>query len=377
MRTPFVRIPSLDAFRGIAIALVLAWHLVLSLWHPAPGSVGAYISRFTGLFWMGVDVFFVLSGFLVTSVLLESKGKKGYFSNFYVRRAFRILPAYFLLLTACLTMRNADLVSAPAAHWLFDQCPPLWSCLTFLQNMTMTAQNEHGGQFLGPTWSLAVEEQFYLTLPVIVFYFSGRQLLRVMVLLFSVGFILKAVLFLQQAGSLSLWLPMPCRLDALMSGAFFAAWRRQYPIKAARLAKNQRLFAWLAVICFFSLTLALPRIGWGLLALGGASTLAVCIALALAAAAEAPSETNVAPLRYRWLMRLGTISYGVYLFHQPINGLLHGAILQHAPSIVNTPGILTTILALIVTLLLSTASWRFFESPLIRYGRLQNGTPRS
>jgi peptidoglycan/LPS O-acetylase OafA/YrhL len=125
------RVPALDGLRGIAILLVLLWHGVFQI-QPQSTSTARLLSL-GSLSWSGVDLFFVLSGFLIGGILLDEKDSPRYFKTFYVRRAYRILPLYGLLLSAQFLTRSSFL-----PRWIaqFSSDPvPLWSYLSFTQNM--------------------------------------------------------------------------------------------------------------------------------------------------------------------------------------------------------------------------------------------------
>src|SRR5450631_3618935 len=156
---PFM--PELDAVRGIAVLGVVLLHAFD--WQYAGLSVGPWASRFmaaTQPGWMGVNLFFVLSGFLITGILLDSKNKPHFYRRFYTRRALRILPAYYLLLILLLLLRTS---SAAFVGLSF----------IYLANMT----NFFGVSCdYGPLWSLAVEEHFYIIWPTIVRAVTRRRL---------------------------------------------------------------------------------------------------------------------------------------------------------------------------------------------------------
>ena len=189
------RSEALDAMRGIAIAMVVARHY----WPETfPGG---------GL---GVNLFFVLSGYLIGGILLDNRGAGGYFKIFYGRRAFRILPLYWLLL---------------ALYPGFGLS--VWWFLAFGQNAGwVIAAVFPVGHPLSVTWSLAVEEQFYLVLPACVAFLPRRRLVLV---LWSC--VVSAPLWryglsrLDNPGALLL---LPCWLDSLMGGTLIACYNRGY-----------------------------------------------------------------------------------------------------------------------------------------------------
>lgn len=161
------RIRELDGVRGIAILLVLIWHYFTTQVQPVPDSLLAKAQLATQLTWSGVDLFFVLSGFLIGGILLDNRASKNYFSTFFVRRACRILPLYVVMLLAYVYL----LVEQPVAlKWLWENSYSLWFFATFTQNYPIGIHEQFGPNWMAVTWSLAVEEQFYVVLPFLMFW---------------------------------------------------------------------------------------------------------------------------------------------------------------------------------------------------------------
>src|SRR5438105_4863766 len=149
------RLPQLDGIRGVAI-LVVMFH----------NESGIYPSlRLENIFangWMGVDLFFVLSGFLITGILLDSKDSETYFRDFYMRRCLRIWPLYYSMILFMFVILPAT--DSAAARIVFERSSPWWSYPFFLQTFFVQIPARAAGP-LGVTWSLAIEEQFYLIWP--------------------------------------------------------------------------------------------------------------------------------------------------------------------------------------------------------------------
>ncbi len=177
------RIPELDGIRGLAIGMVLLWHYFVypataALATAAPTTALSYALVFGRLTWTGVDLFFVLSGFLIGGILLDARKAANYFQVFYTRRFFRIVPIYAALLLVFPSLITVMEWSHPGNfNWLTADALPWYSYWTFTQNFWMAAAATLGANALGITWSLAIEEQFYLTLPLLVRLLAGRRLL--------------------------------------------------------------------------------------------------------------------------------------------------------------------------------------------------------
>lgn len=217
-------VPALDGLRGLAILLVLSWHSVFSykLQHQPRLQ---WLLNLGGMSWSGVDLFFVLSGFLIGGILLDARESPRYYRTFYARRAYRILPLYFLVLIPCWLLLQATHVGWVPSIWdtVFSGPVPSWTYFTFTQNVGIAIAGVMSGEALSVTWSLAVEEQFYLALPLIM-----RQVGRKYLIYVITGFILAAPLLrvglihFYSNGVFRNYFLTPCRADALGLGVLCA-----------------------------------------------------------------------------------------------------------------------------------------------------------
>jgi peptidoglycan/LPS O-acetylase OafA/YrhL len=169
------RVDSLDGVRGLAILGGIAFHTL----RPGEykGLFGAIWRALEESSWIGIDMFFVLSGFLITGVLLDSRGRGGYFQNFYARRTLRIFPLYYSVLLGALVIVPAivGLGRLPALYPLLIK-NQIW-LWTYLQNF-IQSKSPHMLPGFGHFWSLAVEEQFYWVWPLVIYFLSRRNLMR-------------------------------------------------------------------------------------------------------------------------------------------------------------------------------------------------------
>src|SRR5437016_9637568 len=161
--------------------------------------------------WMGVALFFVLSGFLITGILLDTKHSRGYFTNFYAMRCLRIWPLYYSVIVLMFVVVPA--LRPSEAQAIFDRSSPWWAYPLFLQNMLVPSPTMATG-LLAVTWSLAIEEQFYLVWPWVVRYCSTAQLGRLAVAVIVLSPVLRY--WLDRRG-VDLHHNTFCRLDALMA----------------------------------------------------------------------------------------------------------------------------------------------------------------
>lgn len=173
------RVKGLDGLRGVAIIIVMALHIFKRTTNFTDHAVLLSITNFTAVGWVGVDIFFALSGFLITSILLRAKQQEHYFRNFYVRRVLRIFPLYYAALALILLF--APKVEPEFTKQLNIALPVL---LLYQQNWAMLFNGFHLTQYLSITWSLAIEEQFYFIWPLVVFFLSRERLIKV-----SIGYI--------------------------------------------------------------------------------------------------------------------------------------------------------------------------------------------
>lgn len=372
------RIPELDGLRGLAILLVIICHYIADASHPHFGFVADHLITTLVLGWSGVDLFFVLSGFLIGGILLSSRNSPQYFRTFYLRRVHRILPVYYswillyvVFVGICAYSSLKPVIMTPPGIAIASQdLAVVPKYLLFLQNI-LYSPRPFEWQWFTVTWSLAVEEQFYLLAPPLIRWVSRRILLVILCSTVIAAPVLRFVSFVYfpQLDHFAQF-AMPCRADALALGILAAiAWRSE----AVRsfLQRNpgflQRASVYLGV-CIVGLLWWLARplnvvtvtAGYSFLALFYVSLLLLVI-----------SQTNsfVAHcMRMSLLRRLGGISYCVYIIHLTINELGHRFLMHQEPDLSHWQGILITCSALVLSLTIASLSWKFFEKPLIRRG---------
>jgi peptidoglycan/LPS O-acetylase OafA/YrhL len=364
------RIPALDGLRGIAILLVLLWHGVF-------GAGSSNLLAVGKLSWSGVDLFFVLSGFLIGGILLDARESTAFFKTFYIRRAFRILPLYGLIIGLYGLYRLRYLFPAsggfPAGVGI-----PLASYLTFTQNFWMAYLGAWGSTIVMATWSLAVEEQFYLTIPILVRKLQRSRLTLVLILVVIGAPLLRiGMLFKLPHGNLADYLLMPCRADALCLGALSAILVRNRRGWDFLLARRTSIYLMtgglLLVLAWFSYKqygqTSTPMVTFGFSVLALFYTCCLLIAL---------MKTRISErlLCNRHLMELGGIAYCVYLVHTPLIVAGRRVIPMCFPflrklSIPHVLGIellLGGLVGIVVSVAIAKVSWRFFEHPLLRRG---------
>src|SRR5579863_5485219 len=214
------RIPQLDGLRGVAIAMVVAFHYAGFLVIIGAPRLVKLLLVPTSLCWSGVDLFFVLSGFLIGGILLDARRSSNYFRVFYVRRICRILPLYLAFLGVVF------LISRYRQQALWST--PWWTCLTFCQNLWMAVHNDVGSTGVNITWSLAIEEQFYLLLPAVIYFVKPPRLPWVLTGgILAAPLIRLAISLANPRLTVAMLVLLPCRMDSLLLGVAAAYFLRQ------------------------------------------------------------------------------------------------------------------------------------------------------
>ncbi len=296
------RIPQLDTVRGLAILVVMAHNT--SLKYP-----DFHLQQIFRNGWMGVELFFVLSGFLITGILVDTKDSEGYFKKFYVRRCLRIWPLYYSVIFFIFVV--VRFLEPSRFQTVLAQSPPWWAYLLYLQNFVGPLSTKASGP-LAVTWSLAIEEQFYLIWPLVVRFCSLPWLRRVAIAEVCISPALRYYLSLHHV---DLYANVFSRLDGLMAGALLALLVRSEKFVPSKLLTP----AWI------SLVIAAP------LAFVAADYNAGSIVYSLTALASASFVYISLFSKQKWLQWLmtnrfliytGTISYGLYLLHKVPSGFV-------------------------------------------------------
>jgi peptidoglycan/LPS O-acetylase OafA/YrhL len=336
-------VPQLDGLRAIAVLLVLWTHFWgYSAGHPL-------INRFAAAGWIGVDLFFVLSGFLITSILWESRDRPRYYLNFYARRSLRIFPIYYLLLVAVFVL--LPLVSTLPVRLAGDA----WMYALYLGNFALAA----GGWqlfLIDVTWSLAVEEQFYLLWPAIVRHVTYRGMVTTCAVIIIVAPWVRLALW-EPDRWMWLHMMMPLRADAFAVGALIAVLMKhgiELPARTVMAACAPILLTLIGLGVFRRESMLVGTFGYTLTAIVAGAALLLAL------------RSKV--LSARPLLHIGKVSYGVYLYH-PIVLMIVSSLLSMAGLDVETaPGMLLRLLVLTTaTVAVATASYWLVESRILAF----------
>lgn len=311
------QVPMLDGVRGIAVTLVLMGHFVPG--GDAHSLIGRIVKQISSFGFLGVDIFFVLSGFLITGILLKSKTDSHYFRNFYARRCVRIFPLYYaVLILAFLILPLFHRVHDASHDRLYHVQEWLW---VYASNIYGAFSHERwtfnaGWIRMDHFWSLAVEEHFYLLWPMAVYLLNRRQLMGLIAGIIGLAISIRIGLTVTHCQTLAFYMATPCRADALAIGSWLALVGEQ-PQHSARLRK----LAW-PILVGMSITLVLTDpfqvqeiFFFTMVAVTAAS--AIVILLSLSPTNPLARAINNQPLR-----TLGKYSYGVYVLHPFILGFM-------------------------------------------------------
>ena len=351
------RIPALDGLRGLMTILVILSHYFGELAH------GLRAMMFG---WIAVNMFFVLSGFLIGKLILEKKDHANFFAVFYVRRFARILPAYVITVLGL-----SLIISQIGAAWVdADVRFPLWSYLTFVQGFFMVSTGAIGAHWLAPTWTLAVEEHFYLVIPAAIVFTPRRWLAPALVAAGLAAVALRIAIyyfgFSSEMAALALF---PGRADILVCGLLAAIALKNQHIDWSRYDLALRVFPIAALLGACGLkAISAPLFGVCaplLVAMGCA-----CFLLAIVRGAAEGER-----FKSRILQFFGNNGYCLYLTHLPILGLAHGLLLGTRPDLVSGEQWLVTCAALPVAVLVGWAMTKLVEEPLTAYGRRWRWSP--
>lgn len=354
----------------MAILLVVLCHYVGNSNHT---SLNIWIDRVLWMFsagWSGVDLFFVLSGFLIGGILLDSRNSSRYYRTFYLRRVHRILPIYYLwLLLFVVTVGILQLFPGGRAIAAPSELRAVPKCIFFLQNV-FSGLTDFQWRWLVVTWSLAVEEQFYLFAPFFIRLLSVRRLAQVLMAFIVVSPLARLSYAHYFPGA---WLngSLAWRADIIAFGMLAAiAWRS--PGARQFLRGKQDLVRWvfgffalglllaLKWLCILPVPLVVTTVGYTWIA-----ATFTCLLLLLI---SQPAGWIVQLMLASWLRFLGTISYCLYLVHMTINQFAHLLLLHSTPRIYDWKGVAVTVLATVASVGVATLSWKYIENPLIRRG---------
>ena len=363
-------IPALDGLRGVAIILVMLHHF--TSYRPTSG-IDALIGDVLLFSWVGVDLFFVLSGFLITGILLDTRNSGRYFSTFYARRILRIFPLYYLILFLALVV----LPTFPAVHSVLTgqdhlvDLPPQWPYWLYLTNFSIADRGwVHG--WVDVAWSLAIEEHFYLIWPLVIWLCPARLVAWLCTVIIVAEVFARSGARAANMEVLPIYVVTWFRLDGLVIGALLAvALRRGIMPGLNRLVPTVVI---VGVAGLIAITILGGHTWWWNRRMQqfGYSLIAVIAGAMLVGAISRPAD-SLWPrmLSAGWLRAFGKYSYCLYLIHLPVMRAVRAYVFdpQEYQTLALAPWIGQVLfypMAATPAFALAWLSWRFFEAPILR-----------
>lgn len=364
-----LHLPVLDGIRGLAILLVLLHHTLNAKDNTWLGRLTLRVSEFG---WTGVDLFFVLSGFLITGILIDGKSKKNYFKNFYVRRVLRIFPLYY----AYLIVLGAGLVG----YCLFIKHGFPSFAVETLKNVGYSliyATNfriAYVGQFISTPinhfWSLAIEEQFYFVWPLMVFFLSSKTMIRLSVAIIFGALAMRLAIQYSGLPEVGSHVLTPCRADCLAFGALIAYLVRE-PAGLDKFFKLSKIIFALGFVAIASIVLVhgykFPQYVQNFVYSLNALVFAALMLIVL----NSPSQSPWVRVFSNPVLRsFGKYAYALYVFNQlvafnPVSRKLIARLLN-----IGDTGLIGTaiycIYGICATYLLALASWHLLEKHFLK-----------
>jgi peptidoglycan/LPS O-acetylase OafA/YrhL len=372
---PAKRIPELDGLRGIAILLVILCHYVADGPSGPRHSLAARAGEIIGQGTVGVDLFFILSGFLIGGILLNSRSSQRYYSTFYLRRFFRIIPIY------CSWLIVFGLVMLAARTWgiaggaEFRTLTPYWAYFIFIQNY-FQGSTPIQAFWLIPLWSLAVEEQFYLLAPPVVRKFSPARLVKILTGILGFSLLLRLFLSTMFGSAHDYWGIvasthwMPARADDLALGMLAATFWVNPESKRRLQARVDLSYAGLLStgVALLAMSYWFMKPDSFMTATLGRTVIGFFFVFLLIISLTDKEGLLAKIFRWRPLRELGKVSYCVYIIHRAVNWVFFRLLLHVYPRFDSGRAIGVASLSFVVTMILAELSWRYFENPLIRRG---------
>lgn len=332
----------LDGVRAIAALMVMFFHFFQNL--ETQNAVLSIAKKFAVFGQTGVSLFFVLSGFLITRILLNTKNSASYFLNFYIRRALRIFPLYYLFLGIFYFLMP---LLEKTAFVPFQQQIWYW---VYLQNVAMTFNwNNFGPDHF---WSLSVEEHFYLFWPLIVYFFTTGGIKKAIAILIAVAFITRLILLKMNLGVFYFTLT---RMDELVLGAFLAVLELEGKLKPGS-AKKFILLFFIIMIPTLGLWVFFTGLHMDIIQVSKFILLAICYFSLIGMIITLKTGHWLKKiLQLGGLSYTGRISYGLYVYHP----LCFYIVKSYLPT---GSLLLAFVLCFLVSYLTATLSYYLYES---------------
>lgn len=364
MQSDIRYIPELTGLRGLAVLVVMLYHFMNLPFTPQNSWDYAFHQvALTG--WVGVDIFFCLSGYLITTILLNTKQSAHYYSSFYIKRLFRIFPLYYLYLAFVFlvlfpfTFHRVSAAEQSSILVAQQDQPYFW---LYLSNIKQFFRHVFFGAALGHMWSLSIEEQFYLIWPMVVYKCSPKALKRILIGVMLISLLIRIVFNLNGVAGLLTYTFTFTRMDALAYGAFVAVLLKE-PLAINYTQIKRFFYACMVILIGFFLwqgpwpnsTAGMNTVGFTLIGI----TTALLILLLQAGAPSA-----IKRFFSSWFLKfLGKYSYALYIFHPLIRVVCLKV--MPAPISVNAGHLLWDVefivLCSAISIIVALLSWNLYE----------------
>jgi peptidoglycan/LPS O-acetylase OafA/YrhL len=354
------RVDELDGLRGMTILAVVIYHYANNLIDAEASKFNLVLKSLTHFFYTSIDMFFILSGFLLGGILIKNKNSKNFFKAFYMRRICRIIPLYLLLLLIVFIICSLEI--GKGTGWWFNEELPFWVYFTFLQNIFMGIKDMVGNDWLGPTWSLAVEEQFYLLISVLIYFSPKKALIYILI----IGIICAPIFRFNAPTAYALSTFTYCRFDSLFGGILVALLHQNNQF-IQFFKKHFSKFYFLAFL-FIIITLMFAIGKWHMELFIVNTWFSMIYMLILLIVISDANNIFSKLTRISFLIKLGIYSYSIYLFHEIILGLFFFLIPGKLPQIKSIQDILLVATCAITTFFVAKLMYFYFEKKFMAIG---------
>lgn len=360
------RLIALDGLRGVAVLLVMAAHFERFI---PPKNWAMPLKTLMTYGWCGVDLFFALSGFLITGILLATRADESYLMAFYARRAIRIFPIYYATLVGVL-------VFAAVVPGFSDRVPPTWQWpfyFIYLTNWIPAFTGNWPSNVIGHFWSLAVEEQYYLIWPFVIMLFKRRIVAKIAITLAAIALVVRCIVVSTHGTSPAVELATITRCDALALGSlgaiYFSERQREAGIKLLSIAA----FA-LGVFSIVIVLLPNEEARSRFWQTAGLSLLAISFSALVTHLSFEDGRTTFVQKVFRTagLRRIGRYSYGMYVYHVPVLGICEVLLFRRLPEMLRQSVAFTlgyVLFLSVVTYVVASISYEVFERPILELKR--------
>ncbi len=325
--------------------------------------------KLSGLGWIGVDLFFVLSGFLITRILLNTKKSKGYFFNFYMKRTLRIFPLYFLFVLGCILLVvffDIERLNPIKDYWGYF--------ITYTPNLLFYKLNGFVPKFaMGHLWSLAIEEHFYLIWPLMVYLFNQKNLIVLAIIAIVGSCVLGLFMLAEEHSWMVVYTFTFTRLSTIMLGALLAVLLGNYKSIVEKLVIPVFLISGIVIVGFYLKLYFIDHIEFNFFLFHPSTSIIRSNSLILLVFAIffvsilcfcLGKNIFSKMLSLKPFVLLGKYSYGIYVFHFPVYFLLRNDIGQVVGTPFNVPllgSVLVSVISVMITLSISVLIYHVFE----------------